>query len=352
MSVIDAAAVREAPSTQSTLRDTVSVVIPARNAAHTLPSVLGALAQRPVRWSVTVVDDHSTDDTAAVARAHGAQVIPSRGERNDYAARNTGAAQGDSEFLVFLDADVIATPEVIGCAVERVRSGDAACVFAVYDLGAHLSGLVSRYKNFWIRESTLESVRPLTWINTSLAVMRRETYVAVGGFADDFSRTRGGGDLDFGRRVAEQVGPIYAGEDLAVSHLKRFTLGSLLRNDFNRARGWLRLSLFRRGMRGVVRKPACANVSPGFSLGVVSAAACVALLAASVIFPAARIPAALCAVLQGSIGAPFTVRAARHRVRGWPVFSALLFLDQLACAAGLGTELLARLLRRPHPHRR
>jgi glycosyltransferase involved in cell wall biosynthesis len=98
---------------QASIRDlgrpSYSVVIPARNAARALPRVLAALAaQDPAPLEVIVVDDASTDSTAAVAEAGGARVI--RTERR-YAggARNVGwkAARGD--VVVFLDSDAVPT---------------------------------------------------------------------------------------------------------------------------------------------------------------------------------------------------------------------------------------------------
>ena len=50
----------------------VTVVIPCLNEAESLPAVLKAM---PPGYRALVVDNNSTDDTAAVARAHGAEVV-------------------------------------------------------------------------------------------------------------------------------------------------------------------------------------------------------------------------------------------------------------------------------------
>jgi cellulose synthase/poly-beta-1,6-N-acetylglucosamine synthase-like glycosyltransferase len=84
------------------------VVIPARNAAATLPRVLQALAaQEPAPVEVIVVDDGSTDSTAAVAEAHGARVVTTGGGRFAGGARNAGWEAVTSDLVVFLDADVV-----------------------------------------------------------------------------------------------------------------------------------------------------------------------------------------------------------------------------------------------------
>lgn len=89
----------------------VSVVIPARNAARFLAAALASVrAQtRPVA-EILVVDDGSTDATARIAEELGARVVcqPAAGAA---VARNRGATEATGDWLAFLDADDLWTPE-------------------------------------------------------------------------------------------------------------------------------------------------------------------------------------------------------------------------------------------------
>ncbi len=88
----------------------VSVVVPARNEEETLPRVLSELAEVGPRLprhqvEVIVVDDHSTDATAAVARSHGAKVIANGLLPGKGCALRVGFAASSGEILVMMDAD-------------------------------------------------------------------------------------------------------------------------------------------------------------------------------------------------------------------------------------------------------
>ena len=83
----------------------ISVVIPAYNAAQFLPRSLASVySQTLPAAEVIVVDDGSTDDSAAIARGFGATVI-SKGKGGVSAARNTGVRAASGDWIAFLDAD-------------------------------------------------------------------------------------------------------------------------------------------------------------------------------------------------------------------------------------------------------
>src|SRR5207245_9774335 len=90
---------------------TVSVVIPARNEGQTIARLIRAIQQQPpAGWTVEVVlvDDGSTDDTAAVERSAGARVLEPGGQgggRNPAAGRTRGALGAAGDPAVFLSRD-------------------------------------------------------------------------------------------------------------------------------------------------------------------------------------------------------------------------------------------------------
>lgn len=106
----------------------VSIIIPAYNAAPTLPTALNSLlAQHWKSLEILVVDDGSTDDTLAVAQRFAdsdARIRVLGADRNEgaYIARNRGMAAARGDFLTVHDADDWAHPDKIRLQVEALMA--------------------------------------------------------------------------------------------------------------------------------------------------------------------------------------------------------------------------------------
>ncbi len=115
----------------------VSVIIPALNEEQAIAKVLRAIPG----WvdEVIVVDNGSTDQTAAIARHHGAHVVrqPFRGYGAACLAGIAAAPQ--AEILVFLDGDFSDHPEQMERLVAPIARGDADLV-----IGSRTSGCCDR----------------------------------------------------------------------------------------------------------------------------------------------------------------------------------------------------------------
>jgi hypothetical protein len=113
----------------------VTVVIPARNEAKTIAGCLGrVLAQHYPDLSVTVVDDRSEDDTAAIVEAIAetdprVRVIKITDRPPDWVGKSyalwQGSAATTTPWLLFIDADCELEPEAVKTAVAQAIRRDA-----------------------------------------------------------------------------------------------------------------------------------------------------------------------------------------------------------------------------------
>ncbi len=106
----------------------VSFLIPAFNEAPTIGEVLERIAALGLDAQVIVVDDGSTDDTAAIAEAAGATVVrqPNRGKG---AAIRAAIEVADGEIAVIQDADMEYDPSEVPELIEPIVRGVADVVF-------------------------------------------------------------------------------------------------------------------------------------------------------------------------------------------------------------------------------
>ncbi len=101
----------------------VTIVIPAKNEAETLPALLSKIRSELPEFKLLVVDDGSTDDTAAICKKHGAKVISLPYSLGNGGAVKTGVRSVNTKRLVLMDADGQHSPDDIPGLLEGLDRG-------------------------------------------------------------------------------------------------------------------------------------------------------------------------------------------------------------------------------------
>lgn len=264
---------------QHTSPPVISVIIPVRNGAEYLERCLRAVFRSSFKqFEVIVVDDHSTDASGDLARRFGSTVVKLEGRGGANAARNFGATFAAGQVLVFLDADVVVGRESLTHIAEIILEKEADAVVGLYTTRHRHESFVSQYKNLWVRYSYLKSPPAIDWLFGAISGIRRDAFEAVGGFNESLMARHGNDDIELGKRMALGKLRIYLSQDLEVEHLKYYTLGSFIQNEFNRSRGFVRLAR-RLGEVGKSFADGFANVYPAFVLSTPLAGVIIALAA-------------------------------------------------------------------------
>ena len=164
------------------------------------------------------------------------------------AARNLAARRACGDVLVFVDSDVAVRPDALrGIAGRFERDSWLTALFGAYDDAPRAPGTVSRFRNLLHHHVHIESAGPVESFWAGLGAVRREAFGAAGGFDAERYARPAIEDIELGCRLADRGGLIELDPAIQGTHLKAWSLRSMVATDFAR-RGvpWTRLQLERR----------------------------------------------------------------------------------------------------------
>lgn len=237
-------------------RPFLSVIVPAHQGERVLPTTLRAVAASDYpreAWELIVVDDASTDATAAIAAAHADQVVslPAPAHGPGY-ARNRGVAVGRGEWVVFIDADVVIHPDTLSrIAAAAVEEAGVDAVFGAYDAHPPAPDFLSQYRNLLHRFIHLTGATEADTFWAGCGAVRRSAFLKVGGFDEARFPRPQIEDIELGYRLRDAGGRILLRPEIQGAHLKQWTWRGSIRTDlFDRGIPWTRLLLERGALMG------------------------------------------------------------------------------------------------------
>ncbi|MGQ9555058.1 MAG: glycosyltransferase [Anaerolineae bacterium] len=222
---------------------TVSVVIPAYNAANSLPACLAALLRQTVAPNeVIVVDDGSADDTASVASQWGVRVV-SQKHSGPAAARNLGVANCFGNIVLFTDADCEPTVDWLAQMLSPFSDRAVAGVKGAYR--THQRQIVARLAQceFEERYQLLARSPTIDFVDSYSAAFRTSLLRAVGGFDPAFPEANNE-DVDLSYRLARQGHKLVFNPRAIVYHRHKAAWLPYLR--LKAKRGYWRMLVYRR----------------------------------------------------------------------------------------------------------
>jgi glycosyltransferase involved in cell wall biosynthesis len=222
----------------------LSVVIPIHNGADHLRKCLEALrasTRRPDE--IVVVDDSSTDDSAAIARSYDCQLVQLQaGPRGPATARNRGVRATSGDIIAFIDCDVVVHPDALRLMEDQfVAHHDLSAVFGSYDDAPTNRTLVSQYRNLLHHYVHQVSRREASSFWAGCGAIRREAFEAADGF-DETYRWASIEDIELGLRLRVAGHRLLLCREIQATHRKQWTLLEVIHTDvFYRAVPWTRL---------------------------------------------------------------------------------------------------------------
>jgi glycosyltransferase involved in cell wall biosynthesis len=210
----------------------VSVVIPAYNAEKTIgDAVVQSLSQTrsSLQVELIVVDDGSTDGTAAIAESAGARVIRQE-NAGPAAARNRGWQSATGGFICFTDSDCIPAAGWLENLLNGFTDSHIGAVAGSYEI-ANSSSWLAR----WVHQEIMERhkrmppvIRAFGSYNVAIA---RHVLQATGGF-DPAYRRASGEDNDLSYRIMKKGYRIAFRPQAKVAHYHPEKLGKYLTEQY------------------------------------------------------------------------------------------------------------------------
>jgi hypothetical protein len=209
-------------------RPSVDVVLPFRGTDAQLDVVLERLGSLAVRDgdTVTVCDNRPG---ARGSTSSGSMRVLGAGElQTSYHARNRGVAQGTAPWIVFLDADVIAPPDLLDRYFDP-SPDDRTGVLAGAVIDEPPSDATGAARYAWLKSSMSQEITladdEWAFAQTANAAVRRAAFDQVGGFE---AGVRSGGDADLCFRVRAAGWTLQRRDGAAVIHRNRQTIPRML----------------------------------------------------------------------------------------------------------------------------
>lgn len=281
---------------------TISFVVPVRNGASHLPRCLRSIRNAGHTLNgpeIVVVDNGSTDDSAALAAGHGARVVAGADLRVG-GLRNAGVRASSGAILAFVDADHEIAPDWIARCQAALAADRVGAAGRLYD-GPQPGTWVQR-AYACLREHPPAS-RDVEWLGAGNLAVWRHVFEAVGGFDESVEACE---DVDLCRAIRAHGWRVVSEPGMrSVHHGDPATLGAVFRGERWRARDNLRVSL--RGRPSL--RSAWSVLMPLVTLGLLAVAAATTAAAAWL----GPWPAAIC---MGSLAAIVILRAALMIGRG------------------------------------
>jgi hypothetical protein len=207
----------------------LSIIVPARNAADTLAEALCAILATRLRrndYELIVVDDASDDATATIAARHADKVVRLSGRAMGAAyARNRGVDLSQGEIVAFVDADVAVRPDTLprmmATLAERPKV-DAVCT--LHDAKPGAGNFISQYWNLLLRFGEQRHLGENAQFPSGCGAVRRSVLLAAGMFDEWRFPVSSLEGVELGQRLQGSGRRLAVVRDIEFTRLRRWSL--------------------------------------------------------------------------------------------------------------------------------
>lgn len=218
----------------------LSIVVPVRNGEVSLAQTLRAIRDSDFGnqdFELIVVDDSSSDRSAAIAARYADKVVRLTGDRSGLAyARNRGAELAHGDAIAFIDSDVMILPDTLARMHTYLdeRSGLAAISTAL-DSQPRASNFISQYWSLLLHFGDKTHPGVCGHFSSRCGMVRRSALMAIGMYDEWKFGTGTLEGVELGLRFERAGYDVLLDPAIQVTALKHWTLSTVFREVWNRS---------------------------------------------------------------------------------------------------------------------
>jgi glycosyltransferase involved in cell wall biosynthesis len=229
------------PCTPDADKFRLSVVVSTQNASATLAEVLQAIRGNDLdvaSYEIIVVDDASTDGSAAIAARYADKVVRLTGEPSGPAySRNRGAELARGTVIAFADSDVIVARDTLSRMLAALlQRPEIVAIAASRDERSGADNFISRYWNLLLAFGEQRQHGKCAKLAAGFAMVRRIPFHTVGMYDEWRFSTGGMESVELGERLLRLGNAVVLSTEQKVIHLKRWDFISMLREVWHRSK--------------------------------------------------------------------------------------------------------------------
>ena len=215
----------------------LSIVIPCFNSQATLADCLTAVRASVYKdFEIIVVDDHSSDQTVRIAKGFTDKIIQLDKNKGSGHARKAGMQLCTSDIICFIDSDIMIKPDTLSTIIDFLNQHPSIdAVTGLLTKDSPHQNYFSQYKNLYMHYIFTLLPEKVTFLFGSICAIRKDLYLPNN---TDLRYTP---DTESGQQLFASGKTIAFLKDLEVTHLKRYTALTLLKNDFRIPFSWAKL---------------------------------------------------------------------------------------------------------------
>jgi len=227
----------------------MSVIVPAYNSKNTIEKCLSALKESTYQdYELILVDCGNEDVTCSLAKKFTDKVIKLEGKYGRSQVRATGVQAASGKIIVNIDSDVVIKPDTLTKIDNYFSHHPGVDALTGLLSKEHPStNFFSQYKNLYMHYIFRRLPEKVTFLYGSIYAIRDETARI---YASDIKL---GEDTALGQKLVSCGKKIAFLRDLEVIHLKKYTLLSFVKNDFQIPFYWAKIFLKYKGWKQLGR---------------------------------------------------------------------------------------------------